>query len=110
MDRKDAYRDAATADPPNKTLADLPSNGVIVWAVIYTPAESDQKAISLDLAGARHLQCCDGPVTVVGGTYELTGSSPNQAYSVIVRTYFGSRPNKALRAEAQRALNQLQLR
>jgi hypothetical protein len=28
------YRDGATEDPPNKTLRHLPSNGVIVWAVI----------------------------------------------------------------------------
>ena len=30
------YRDRATDDPPNKTLQDLPSRGVIVWAVIFS--------------------------------------------------------------------------
>lgn len=88
------YRDDATTDPPNRTLADLPSNGVIVWAVIYGPAESGQKALSLDLAGARHLECCDGPVTVAGGMYELRGFGPSRTYSVIVRIYFGSRPKR----------------
>lgn len=103
------YRDDATADPPNKTLAHLPSNGLIVWAVIYSPAENGQKPIRLDLGRARHLRCCDGPVSVAGGDYELTGYGPNRAYSVIVRIYFGSRPTRGLRAQAQRALNQLQL-
>ena len=32
------YRDDATADPPNATLAHLPTGGVVVWAVIYAPA------------------------------------------------------------------------
>src|SRR6266545_8133539 len=39
------YRDAATADPPNKTLRHLPRNGVIVWAVIYNPAAKGSKPI-----------------------------------------------------------------
>ncbi len=39
------YRDAATADPPNRTLRHLPRNGVIVWAVIYNPAAKGSKPI-----------------------------------------------------------------
>jgi hypothetical protein len=103
------YRDDATADPPNTTLSHLPANGLIVWAVIFAPAESGQKPLRLNLADARHLKCCDGPVTVAGGQYELTGTGSADAYSVIVRIYFGSRPTGRLRAQAQRALNQLEL-
>ncbi len=68
------YRDPATADPPNATLAHLPRDGVVVWAVIYAPVDRGQRPIHLDLARARHLPCCDG-VGVVGGEDELTGSA-----------------------------------
>jgi hypothetical protein len=102
------YRDEATADPPNKTLTHLPPKGIIVWAVIYAPASSG-RAIRLDLRQARHLACCDGPVRVAGGTYELAGYGPRRAYSVIVRVYFGSLPNQNLRAAAQSALDHLRL-
>jgi hypothetical protein len=103
------YRDSATADPPNKTLAHLSSNGVIVWAVIFAPTQNNQKPIKLDLVRAAHLRCCDGPVTVTGGEYDLDGYGTGRAYSVIVRVYFGSPPTRALVTEAQRALNQLRL-
>jgi hypothetical protein len=103
------YRDDATADPPNTTLAHLSPNGVVVWAVIYSPVENGQKPIRLDLSGASHLRCCDGPVTVAGGDYDLAGDGPDGAYSVIVRIYFGARPTRALRAQAQRALSHLRL-
>lgn len=102
------YRDDATADPPNKTLAHLPRNGVIVWAVIYNPADKGSKPIQLDLAKAKRFACCEGEY-VAGGEYELGGSGPGRAYSVIVRIYFGSPSTSALRAEAQRALNRLLL-
>jgi hypothetical protein len=103
------YRDDATADPPNRSLAHLPANGLIVWAVIFAPAEHGQRPIRLDLARARQLACCDGPVRVAGGDYELTGYGPNGAYSAIVRVYFGAQPTRRLRAAAQRALDQLRL-
>jgi hypothetical protein len=103
------YLDVATADPPNKTLARLPSNGIVVWAVIYVPVANGQRPITLDLRRARHLKCCDGPVRVAGGDYELTGYGPGRAYSIIIRVYFGSRPARARIAEAQHALNQLRL-
>jgi hypothetical protein len=102
------YRSNATADPPNTTLARLPPQGVIVWAVIFQPGVGGQTQIRLDLSKARHLDCCDA-VGVAGGEYELTGTGPGGIYAVIVRVYFGSRPNSALRAEAQRALTQLEL-
>ena len=102
------YRDEATADPPNKTLAHLPARGIIVWAVIYAPA-SDERPIRLDLRRARHLACCDGPVRVAGGMYELAGYGPRRTYSMIVRVYFGSRPTPSVVAAAQLALNRLRL-
>jgi hypothetical protein len=102
------YRDEATADPPNETLAHLPARGIIVWAVIYAPASSG-RPIQLDLRRARHLACCDGPVRVAGGTYELAGYGPRRAYSMIVRVYFGSHPTPSGVAAAQLALNHLRL-
>jgi hypothetical protein len=101
------YRNEPTADPPNTTLAHLPANGLIVWAVIYNPANSGAP-LRLDLRKARHLKCCGGAY-VAGGNYELTGYGPKRAYSAIVRIYFGSHPTKRLLARAQRALNHLQL-
>lgn len=102
------YRDAATADPPNKTLKSLPPNGVIVWAAIYNPAQAGAKPVRLNLGRAEHFACCEATGLVAGG-YELTGYGPGRAYSVIARIYFGSRPTSILRAEAQRALDQLEL-
>lgn len=102
------YRDPATADPPNSTLAHLPAGGVIVWAVIYSPSETSQAPLRLDLAHARHFACCEA-ASVTGGEYELTGIGPGRAYSTIVRIYFGSHPTAELRAKAQRALDQLEL-
>jgi hypothetical protein len=102
------YRDPATADPPNTTLAQLPPDGVVIWAVIEGPAGRGERPIRLDLARARHLPCCDG-VGVVGGEDELTGAGPRGAYSVIVRIFFGSPPTRARRAKAQRALSRLEL-
>jgi hypothetical protein len=108
MARNVRYRSPATEDPPNGTLAHLPRNGVIVWAVIFQGWPRGQKPIQLDLRRARHLPCCEGE-SVAGGVSELTGAGPHRAYSVIVRVYFGSPPTRALRAQAQHALDRLQL-
>lgn len=102
------YRDAASADPPNKTLAHLPPNGLIVWAVIFNPAQKGAKTIQLKLGKAKRFDCCEGAY-VAGGEYELTGAGPGRSYSVIVRIYFGSRPTRAVRADAQRALDRIEL-
>src|SRR5581483_6471564 len=37
------YRDRATSDPPNETLAHLPPKGIVVWAVIYDSAGPPRK-------------------------------------------------------------------
>jgi hypothetical protein len=102
------YRNRATADPPNRTLAHLRRDSIVVWAVIYGARPQKEKPIRLDLRRARHLPCCEGAY-VAGGVSELTGLGPQRAYSVIVRIYFGSRPTAALRAKAQRALDRLEL-
>ena len=102
------YRDDPTADPPNKTLQHLPKRAVIVWAVIYNPAASGQKLVRLKLSAAKRFDCCEA-ARVAGGEWELAGTGPGRVYSVIVRIYFGSRPTRAMRAQAQRALNQLEL-
>ena len=101
------YRDGATADPPNRTLARLPAHGVVVWAVVFAPPNPGAP-LRLDLARARRLDCCEA-TPVAGGVYELTGTGRARSYSAIVRVYFGSRPTAALRAEAQRALDRLAL-
>jgi hypothetical protein len=101
------YRDPATADPPNKTLARLPQRAVIVWAVIEKTARRKQPRIRLDLSKAKRLACCDA--VRIPAEYELTGAGPDHAYSVIVRIYFGSKPDAAMRAKAQRALRRLDL-
>jgi hypothetical protein len=102
------YRNRAIDDPPNETLRHLPPRGVIVWAVIFESDRTPQKRVRLDLSDARHLPCCEG-TGVAGGVYDLTGSGPRRAYSVIVRVFFGSRPTSAARAAAQRALLRLAL-
>jgi len=61
----------------------------------------------LRLDRARRYPCCDGTY-VAGGEYALAGAGP-AAYSVIVRVYFGSPPTRSLRAQAQRALERLEL-
>jgi hypothetical protein len=102
------YRDQTTEDPPNRTLAHLRRDAVIVWAVIFQAGQRGQKPIHLDLHRAKYFPCCEGEY-VPGGSYQLTGIGARGAYSVIVRFYFGSRPTRALRARAQRALDRLEL-
>ena len=60
------------------------------------------------MSKASRFPCCEGAY-VGGGVYELTGSGPRRAYSIIVRVFFGSRPTSARRTEAQRALDRLEL-
>jgi hypothetical protein len=102
------YRDDPTADPPNKTLQHLSKRALILWAVIYTPVAAGQKPIRLSIAAAKRFKCCEAAY-VAGGEWELAGTGPGRAYSVIVRIYFGSGPTRAMRAQAQRALNRLEL-
>ena len=101
------YRDDPTADPPNETLRHISRQAEIVWAVVYS-AQAGPKPIRLSLGAAKRFACCDA-VGLPGGEYELTGSGPGRAYSVIVRIYFGERPTSAMRAQVQQALNALRL-
>jgi hypothetical protein len=102
------FRDRRTADPPDATLSQLPRRGIVVFAVIYQAAQTAAGRIVLRLDRARRYPCCDG-THVAGGEYGLAGAGPGLAYSVIVRVYFGSPPTRAMRAQAQRALNHLSL-
>jgi hypothetical protein len=102
------YRDPPTADPPNRTLAHLPRNAVIVWAVIFDADRPHQKPIRLRFGLARRFDCCEATY-VAGGDYELAGRGPKGGYSVIVRIYFGSPPTRSTRLQAQRALDRLKL-
>ena len=102
------YRDRPTADPPQATLSHLPRGGILVFAVVYQSAQTAVDPIVLRFAEARRYPCCDGTY-VAGGEYGLTGSGPAAAYSVIVRIYFGSPPTRAMRTQAQHALDRLKL-
>jgi hypothetical protein len=107
MARGVRYRDRPTADPPEATLSQLPPQGIIVFAVVYQSALTESR-VDLRLVRARRYPCCDGTY-VAGGEYGLAGGGPAAAYSVIVRVYFGSPPTRSMRAQAQRALDQLEL-
>ena len=100
------YRDQATADPPNRTLAHLPKDGIVVWAVLSGGGDLNTNRIHLRLSAARHLPCCEAEA-VNGGVYELYGRGSIPGSTMIVRIYFGSRPTRAMRAEAQQALDRL---
>ncbi len=108
MARGVRYRDRPTADPPVATLSRLPRRGIVVFAVIYQSARNRARRIQLRLDRATRYPCCDGTY-VAGGEYALAGAGPAAAYSVIVRVYFGSPPTRAMRGQAQRALEQLDL-
>ena len=89
-------------------LAPLRPKSVIVWAVISQRMQRGHERIRLDLRHAKYFACCEGEY-VAGGSYQMTGTGPRGAYAVIIRIYFGSPATPALRAQAQRALNLLQL-
>jgi hypothetical protein len=102
------YRDRPAADPPEATLSQLPRHGIVVFAAVYQSGVSTGRHLDLRLDRARRYPCCDGTY-VAGGEYELSGAGPGAAYSVIVRVYFGSAPTRSMRAQAQRALDGLEL-
>lgn len=108
MTRAVRYRDPPTADPPEATLSQLPRHGIVVFAVVYQSAQNPERRIDLRLDRARRYPCCDGTY-VAGGEYGLAGAGPAAAYSVVVRVYFGSLPTRSMRAQAQRALDHLEL-
>jgi len=102
------FSDRAAADPPTRTLARLSPRGILVSVVIYESGRKAQRPIELRLRRARRFPCCDGTY-VAGGEYGLSGGGPRNAYSVIVRIYFGSPPTRSMRGQAQRALDRLEL-
>lgn len=102
------FRDRPSADPPDATLSHLTPHAIVVSAVIFQSGFSLHRPIELRLGRATRYACCDGTY-VAGGEYGLSGDGPRGAYSVIVRIYFGSRPGGSMRAQAQRALDRLEL-
>jgi hypothetical protein len=108
MARGVRYRDRPTADPPDATLSQLPRQGIVVFAAVYQSAGNTESRIDLRFDRAKRYPCCDGTY-VAGGEYEVAGAGPGAAYSVIVRVYFGSPPTRSMRAQAQRALDCLEL-
>lgn len=108
MTRGVRYRDGRTADPPNATLSHLPPRAILVFAVAYESGRAGGRQIRLRLDQATRYPCCDGTY-VAGGEYAVAGMGPDAAYAVIVRVYFGSPPTRTMRAQAQRALDRLEL-
>jgi hypothetical protein len=102
------YVDRRTADPPSATLSRLPAHAIVVFATIYESGRVTGDRVRLRLARASRRACCDGTY-VAGGQYALRGLGRGAAYSVVVRVYFGSAPTRAMRADAQRALDHLEL-
>jgi hypothetical protein len=93
---------------PRRDSHAAPRRGIVVFAAAYQSAQKTQRRIALRFADAKHHPCCDGTY-VAGGEYALSGAGPAVAYSVIVRVYFGSPPTRSMRAQAQRALDRLEL-
>ncbi len=108
MARGVRYRDRRKADPPNATMSRLPPRAILVFAVVYESGSTTGRKIDLRLGRATRYRCCDGTY-VAGGEYALAGMGPGAAYSVIVRIYFGSPPTRSMRAQAQHALDRLEL-
>ena len=108
MARGVRYRDRPAADPPVATLSGSPGRASSSSPSSSNRRGSKERRIELRLDRASRYPCCDG-TSVAGGEYGLAGAGPAAAYSVIVRVYFGSPPTRALRAQAQRALEQLEL-
>ena len=108
MTRGVRYRDARAADPPDATMSRLPPRAILVFAVVYESGRRTGTGIALRIDRATRYRCCDGTY-VPGGEYALAGLGPEAAYSVIVRIYFGSPPTRSMRAQAQRALDRLEL-
>jgi hypothetical protein len=102
------YRDRPSADPPNATLSRLPRKGIVLFAAVYQSAAPRGRPVDLRFDRTRRYPCCDGTY-VAGGEYELAGAGPAGAYSVIVRVYFRSPPTSSMRAQAQHALDRLEL-
>jgi hypothetical protein len=106
--------DCATSDPPNATLRHLPRRGIIVRASIQPPdptgwpPKGRRLTKSYALKDAYHFACCEAARNI-GGEWELYGFGPKHAYSVIVRVYWGSKPTRAMRAAAQRAIGTMRL-
>ena len=102
------YRDPATADPPQRTVYELATSGIVVTAVIKPPSHTTQR-LSLDLRNARPFTCCDGTPSSHTRGYELVGVTSSRRYEAIIDVYFGTKPTARLWAQAQQAVRRIQL-
>jgi hypothetical protein len=106
-------RDCAISNPPNARLRSLPRRGIIVRVSIQLPdptgwpPKGRRLSRSSLLGDASRFPCCEA--VGIGGAWELYGFGPKHAYSVLVDVYWGSRPTKAMKAAAQRAISTLRL-
>lgn len=104
------YSDRATEDPPNRTLAHLPREAVIVWAVIFQAPGISRKPIRLDLGRAKRFACCEGE-GVPGGRVRAGWARAGR--SVLGHGAHLLRPapdtTRVLRAQAQHAIDRLAL-
>ena len=105
--------DCGTSAPPNKTLKVLPRHGVIVTANIRPtgqemwPPDGRRVASNYSVTSAYRFACCEAESS--GGISEMYGFGPQRAYTVLVRVYWGSPPDKTMRLAAQRAIRTLHL-
>lgn len=104
------YRDAATTDPPQRTVYRMPRDGVVVWAAITPALAADtRQRLDLRLAGFRRGLCCDGTPPPYTREWDTAGRVASGRYDVIVRIYFGSRPTQRMLRQARNALRALEL-
>jgi hypothetical protein len=105
--------DCGTSAPPNKTLKSLPRHGVIVTANIRPagqemwPPDGRRASSRYSVSTAYRFACCEA--RGIGGVSEMYGFGPGRKYTVLVRVYWGSPPNKAMRRAAQHAIRTLHL-
>ena len=79
MARGVRYRDRRTADPPQATLAQLPRQGIVVFAVVYQSAQNTEEQIDLRIDRARRFPCCDGTY-VAGGEFGLRRGTSSRIF------------------------------
>jgi hypothetical protein len=71
------------------------------------PPDGRRVAGDYSVTSAYRFACCEAEFS--GGISEMYGFGPRRAYTVLVRVYWGSSPDKAMRVAAQRAIRTLHL-
>jgi hypothetical protein len=97
---------------PNATLRGLGRSDIVIWASIQRPDPAGWPPSSRPLSSpyslrqAYRLPCCDG-AAVAGGVWELYSFGPAKRYEILIRVFWGSPPTDRMRAEAQDAIDRL---